>query len=239
MEYLLDSFKEAIYLLLSFDKDVLQASRVSLWVAFTSTIISTFSGVPIAFLISFRNFSGKRILITVLNTLMALPTVLIGLVVYAFLCRRGIFGSFGFLYTPWAMIIGQVVLATPLICALTVATLEGVDRTIERTAVTLGASRFQSMLALAQEIKVQIIAAVIAGFGRVFAEVGISIMLGGNIRFYTRNITTTIALETSKGEFSRGIALGLILLFFAFTINVIFQVLSGRSRITGRSFIGA
>ncbi|MBU3955760.1 ABC transporter permease, partial [bacterium] len=158
-------------------------------------------------------------------TLMALPTVIVGLLVYSFVCRQGLLGSFELLYTPYAMIIGQVVLASPIITALTLAALENADDRIRKTAVTLGAGEFRSLLALASEMRGMIAAAVIAGFGRIFAEVGVSMMLGGNIRNYTRNITTAIAFETSRGEFSLAFALGIILLAIAFTVNIVLQVI--------------
>ncbi len=162
---------------------------------------------------------------TILNTLMSLPTVVVGLLAYSFLCRRGLLGNFELLYTPLAMIIGQLILACPIIISLVISALGGADGIIERTAITLGATKFQRLLVLAMEMRMAISAAIIAGFGRIFSEVGVSMMLGGNIKNYTRNITTAIAFETSKGEFSLGLALGIVLLACAFLINLVFQML--------------
>jgi len=228
MLYILESIKKAFLLIAGFDKELLKISWTSIWIAGSSTILTIIVNLPLACIISTRNFSGKRVLIIVLNTLMSLPTVVVGLLVYSFLCRRGPLGHFGLLYTPLAMIIGQFILASPIVLALIVSALEGADKRIEKTALALGATRIQSFFTLIGELRVAVFAAIIAGFGRVFAEVGVSMMLGGNIKNYTRNITTAIAFETAKGEFSLGLALGMILLFFALVINLIFQIVIGR-----------
>ncbi|MFC1454000.1 ABC transporter permease [Verrucomicrobiota bacterium] len=226
MDFLFESLKEAFILIVSLDRELLGISWRSVWIALSSTTLATLVGVPLAMVVAVRQFRGKRSLIVILNTLMALPTVVVGLLVYSFLCRRGVLGDLEFLYTPYAMIIGQWVLATPLIMALAVSALQGADERVGITARTLGASRMQALFSIAGEVRTGIIAAVVAGFGRVFAEVGVSMMLGGNIRNYTRNITTAIAFETSRGEFALALALGIILLLCAFAINLIFQALS-------------
>ncbi|MBU0549294.1 MAG: ABC transporter permease, partial [Candidatus Omnitrophica bacterium] len=134
--------------------------------------------------------------------------------------------NLGLLYTPYAMIIGQFILASPIITALSISAVEDADKRIRETAFTLGATKIQSFFVLASEMRMRILAAVIAGFGRIFAEVGVSMMLGGNIKNYTRNITTAITFETAKGEFSVGLALGIVLLLCAFLINIAFQLLA-------------
>ncbi|MBA3066221.1 ABC transporter permease subunit [bacterium] len=225
MSFILNSLSESLILIGRLDPEFLRVVWTSLWITGVSVIISTLLSLPAAFIIATKRFKGKSALVTVLNTLMALPTVIVGLLVYSFVCRQGLLGSFELLYTPYAMIIGQVVLASPIITALTLAALENADDRIRKTAVTLGAGEFRSLLALASEMRGMIAAAVIAGFGRIFAEVGVSMMLGGNIRNYTRNITTAIAFETSRGEFSLAFALGIILLAIAFTVNIVLQVI--------------
>lgn len=223
MEYIFDSLKKAFILIGSLDGELLRVSWTSLRVTGASVTLATLFSLPAAFIIATNQFKGKSALVTILNTLMALPTVVVGILVYSFLFRRGLLGNLALLYTPYAMVIGQFILAGPIITALTISALEGADERIERTAFTLGATKFQSLMSLSGEVRPAISAAVIAGFGRVFAEVGVSMMLGGNIKNYTRNITTAIAFETARGEFSLALALGIILLFFAFTVNLLFQ----------------
>ena len=235
MDLLLDSLKKAFILIGTLDRELLGVAGRSIWIASASTALATLISLPVAFIIATKKFKGRRALVTILNTLMALPTVVVGLLVYSFICRRGFLGDFKLLYTPYAMIIGQFILASPIITALTVSALEGADKRVGRTARTLGAGRAQALLTIAGEVRPAVLSAVVAGFGRVFAEVGISMMLGGNIRNYTRNITTAIAFETSRGEFALGLALGMILLFFALVINLLFQLLGRSSGVGGVS----
>jgi tungstate transport system permease protein len=223
MDFILESLKKAFALIFSLDAELLRISWRSIWIATTSTCLATAVGLPLALLVTFKDFRGRQVLTTILNTLMALPTVVVGLLVYAFICRRGLFGDLALLYTPWAMVIGQFILATPIIAAISVSAMKEADTRITTTARTLGATPLQTLATLAGEMRISILAAVIAGFGRVFAEVGVSMMLGGNIRHYTRNITTAIAFETSRGEFSLALALGMILLSVALAINILFQ----------------
>lgn len=225
MEYIFESLAQAFNLLFSLDRGVIRIIWTSVWVSGTSVILATLFSLPVAFIIAASQFRGKKPLVTILNTLMALPTVVVGLLVYSFLCRRGPFGNLDLLYTPYAMIIGQFILASPIITALTISAVTGADKRIQKTALTLGATKFQSLFVLASEIRIEVLAAVITGFGRIFAEVGVSMMLGGNIKNYTRNITTAIAFETAKGEFSLGLALGIVLLLCAFLINIVFQLI--------------
>lgn len=228
MSYLIDGFREALRLMLNCDPEVLGISLVSIKIATASTLIASAVGVPLGFSIASREFHGKGLVITVFNTLLALPTVVVGLMVYSLLSRQGPLGSLNLLFTPLAMIIGQFVLAMPIITALSISAIQHVDRRARDTALTLGASESQAARVVLSEGRFALLAAIIAGFGRVFAEVGVSMMLGGNIRFYTRNIPTAIALETGRGEFALAIALGLILLTVAFGINILFQCLQRR-----------
>lgn len=228
MNYLTEGFIEALHLIFSFNREIMEISFLSLKVATISTIFSSMAGLSLGFLIATHNFWGKKAVLTVFNTLMALPAVVVGLLCYSFLARKGPLGSLGLLYTQEAMIIGQFILATPIITSLSISALSSLDPRVSREAFSLGATSYQRALTLLSEGRFALTSAIIAGFGRVFAEVGISMMLGGNIKGYTRNITTTIALETSKGEFALGLALGMILLTVAFGLNILFHYFQAR-----------
>ena len=210
------------------DNEVFEVVLLTLKVSFWGTLLSALVGVPIGFIIGIKSFRGKGAIRTLLNTLMALPTVVVGLTVFAFISRQGPLGQWGLLFTPKAVIIGQWVLATPLIAALTLSATQSLDPRIALSARTLGATRSQEAIAVLFESKFALMAAIAAGFGRVIAEVGAAMMLGGNIRGYTRTMTTAIALESSKGEFSFGLALGFILMALALTFNFFFAYLQGR-----------
>ncbi|MBU4258782.1 MAG: ABC transporter permease [Proteobacteria bacterium] len=230
MELLTDSFISAILLIASLDPEVFSIVWVSLKVSGISTLIASLMGAPLGFLIAYGSFKGKRILIVCLNTMLALPTVVIGLFVYSFISRRGIFGPFDLLYTQKAIIIGQVILILPIVTTLTIAAISRIDERYRKTAMTLGANRWQTACVIFREARFGIVAAVIAAFGRVIAEVGISMMLGGNARGFTRTMTTAMALEYDKGEFILAVALGIILLVLSFGINLIFHFFQGRTR---------
>lgn len=228
MDFLLDSLIQALQLIFSYDPEVYMTIWTSLYVSSIAIILGSLLGIPAGLVIGTCQFPGKRIVITLLNTLMALPTVVVGLVCYGFFSRMGPLGSWGLLFTPWAMVIGQVILATPIIANYTLGALSAADGRILPTAKTLGANSLQSSLLLLQEIRFGAMAAVIAGFGRVIAEVGVAMMLGGNIRGFTRTMTTAIALETSKGEFAFGLALGLFLMTVALLVNLFLNLLQQR-----------
>jgi tungstate transport system permease protein len=229
LSFLIDSFLSALLLLWSLDPEVYFIIYVSVKVSLSSTLIASVLGVPAGFLIAFKEFRGKRLLITVLNSLLALPTVVVGLVVYAFISRRGILGILDLLYTQTAMVVGQVILIFPVVACLTIAAISRIDDRYRKTALTLGATPFQTALIVLREARFAVIAAIIAAFGRVIAEVGISMMLGGNAKGYTRTMTTAMALEYDKGEFVLGVALGMVLLLISFTMNVFFNAMQGKS----------
>ena len=231
MDILLDSFISAILLLKSLDAELYAIVLVSLKVACSSTLVASFIGIPAGFAIAFKEFPGKRTVITILNTLLALPTVVVGLFVYAFISRRGIFGPLDLLYTQKAIIIGQVILIIPIVTTFTIAAISHIDDRYRKTAMTLGATTFQTAVVIFREGRFGIMAAVIASFGRVIAEVGISMMLGGNAKGFTRTMTTAMALEYDKGEFILAVALGVILLTISFTVNLFFNYLQGRARV--------
>jgi len=223
-----EGIRGAVDLLARGDPETYAIAWLSLRVSFAATVAASAVGIPLGLLVALRDFPGKGFVRGLLHTMFSLPTVLVGLVLFALLARRGPLGSLEILYTPWAMVLGQFVLATPIVTALVVTAVEGADRRIVRTARTLGASPLRSAATLLAETRLGILAAVMAGFGRVFAEVGASMMLGGNIRGATRTLTTAIALQTSRGEFELGIALGLILLVIALAVNGVGQFLKGR-----------
>lgn len=219
MEYIITGFNQALKIILSLDRDFLAIVLTSLKLAFISTLLAASIGIPLGTVIAYKKFPGKNFIISFFNALIALPTVLIGLLVYSFLSRRGPLGEFNLLYTISAIIIGQFILILPLVTSLTIANIRNADKRIYSTLLSLGADRLQRLMMIIYELRLAMMAVIFTAFSRVFAEVGISMMLGGNIKAYTRTITTAIALETSKGEFALGIALGLILLLVAFIIN--------------------
>jgi tungstate transport system permease protein len=212
------------------DPEMVSIVAVSLKVSATSTLLASLMGVPFGFLVAFESFPGKRLLITCLNTLLALPTVVIGLFVYAFISRRGILGPLDLLYTQKAMIIGQTILIIPIVATFTIAAISRIDERYRKTARTLGANRRQTVFVIFREARFGIVAAVIAAFGRVIAEVGISMMLGGNAKGFTRTMTTAMALEYDKGQFTLAVALGVILLVLSFGMNLLFHFFQGRTR---------
>lgn len=223
MNYILEALTGALTLIFTLDREVFTITLLSLRVAGTALVLAAVTGIPLAYLVATRNFPGKGAVITVFNTLMALPTVVVGLFCYSFLSRKGPLGFLDLLFTPSGIIIGDVILAFPLVVGLTIAAVNAVDQRAVLTARSLGASNRQASWTVLAEARFALMAALANGFGRVVAEVGSAMMLGGNIRGYTRTITTAIALETSKGEFAFAMALGIILLTLAFTLNLLFR----------------
>jgi tungstate transport system permease protein len=231
VNFLLDSVLSAVLLIWSLDPGLLEIVWVSLKVSLSSTLIAAGVGIPAGFIIAFREFRGKSMIITILNTLLALPTVVVGLFVYAFISRQGILGVLNLLYTQKAMIIGQVILILPVVTVFTIAAISRIDDRYRKTAMTLGAGALQTALVILREARFGIVAAVIGAFGRVIAEVGVAMMLGGNAKGFTRTMTTAMALEYDKGEFVLAIALGVVLLTLSFAVNLIFHQVQGRARI--------
>lgn len=231
MDILIDSFISAVWLVVSMDPEMIAIVGVSLKVSIFSTVIAGAIGVPLGFGIAFSRIPGKRMIITVLNTLLALPTVVIGLFVYAFVSRRGIFGPFDLLYTQKAIIIGQVILIIPVVAAFTIAAISRIDERYRKTALTLGAGPLQTAWVVFREARFGIVAAIVAAFGRVISEVGISMMLGGNIKGFTRTMTTAMALEYDKGAFTLAVGLGIVLLTLSFGVNLLFHFFQGKTRV--------
>lgn len=221
MDSLLEGFRRALILIVSLDAELLGIIFLSLKVSGFALMISTLAGLPAGTLIGFKQFPGRGLVISLLNTFMGLPPVVVGLFVYLVLSRSGPLGFLGLLYSPSAMVIAQTILAVPIVMALSHAAIIKVDPIIKQAALTLGATPFQASVIIVKEARYGIMSAVITGFGRVMAEVGAILIVGGNIANYTRVMTTTIALETDKGNFELALALGIILLIISFAINIV------------------
>lgn len=220
MYFLLDGFVQAFALLLSGNAETYSAIGATLAVSSYSIGCSLVIGIPLGFGLGYFTFRGKRSIRTVVDTLMALPTVFIGLLVYAFLTHRGPLGDFGLLFTLPGIALGQTILALPIVIGLSATAVESMDKKLGLAIMSLGANRQQLFLTSLWEVRHGLLAGAIAAYGRVMTEVGISMMVGGNIKWHTRTITTAIALETNKGQFGMGVALGLVLLLIAFGVNV-------------------
>jgi tungstate transport system permease protein len=219
MNDIVDGFVQAFQLIVSLDPEVLGITARSLEISLAATLIASLIAIPLGGLIHFREFGGKSGVITVIQTLYALPTVLAGLLVFLLISRAGPLGFLGLLFTPAGMIIGQTVLVIPLMIGMTLIALSGVKKSIRDEVVSLGATEGQTILTLVKEARFAILGGIILGFGRAISEVGAAMMIGGNIRGYTRILTTAIALETSQGNIPLSIALGIILLAIAMVVT--------------------
>ncbi len=220
MDLIWEGLIQALQLLLTLDPEVMQIILLSLKLSGIATAISLAIGLPVGTFLALARFRTRRIWISVSNTGMALPPVVVGLTVSILLWRSGPFGSLGLIFTPAAIVIAQVIISTPIIIGLTVAALQQLDPRLQLQLLGLGASRGQMIVLLWREARLPLLAAVMAGFGAVISEVGAVIMVGGNILGHTRVLTTAIVLETGRGEFAPAIALSVILLMLAFTINL-------------------
>jgi tungstate transport system permease protein len=225
MNYFADAFLAAIQLIFQFDAKVYQIVWVSLKISLIATCFASIFGILLGIMAAISEFPGKRLLNHVLNTLMAMPTVMIGLIFYGLLSRRGPLGEWGLLYTQTAVILGEASLILPIIMNMTLVAVQSADPRLLPTLRMLGARTPQQVMLILSELRIVILAGVITGFGRAIGEVGAAMMLGGNILGSTRTMTTAIALETSKGDFELGLALGLLLLLIAFSVNLALQTL--------------
>ncbi len=228
MEYLLEGVIKAIELLLMGDEQTYSAIFATVKVSSYSMAASLLSGIPLGFFLGYFQFPGKRQIRLLVDTCLALPTVFIGLLVYSLLSRQGPLGNWGLLFTLPGVAIGQTILALPIVTALTATTVEGMDRHLRTTLISLGAGRVNLLQSCLWEVRYGVLIAGLTAYGRVMTEVGISMMVGGNIKWHTRTITTAIALETNKGLFSMGIALGLVLIAIAFGVNLAVSFLRKR-----------
>jgi tungstate transport system permease protein len=228
MAYVLDGLKHGLAMLLPPDREIMQIIFLSLAVSGGATVLASLAAIPAALVLALKEFRGKRFLVGVVNTALSVPAVLIGLLVYGLVSRRGPLGFFGLLFNPGAMILAQALLAFPIITALALAALKGIAREARDLALSLGANRRQLALAVIRQGRFAFLTALIAGFSRVIGETGMTLMVGGNIKGHTRVLTTAISLETMKGNFEIGIALGIVLLLAALTINIVLQWAQGK-----------
>jgi tungstate transport system permease protein len=233
MAFILESFHSAFILIINLDPELLNIMYLSLKISGSALVSATLLGLPLAMMLGLTRIPLKGFLLNLMNTCMGLPPVVVGLFIYLMLSRSGPLGFMGLLYTPTAMIIAQFVLALPIIVALSHAAIVSVDPVIRQAALTLGATPHQASLTVIAEARFGIISAIIAGFGRLMAEVGAILIVGGNIAGYTRVMTTTIALEADKGNFELALALGIILLGMALFINSLLLIFQ-RKKIAGK-----
>ncbi|AQV03113.2 ABC transporter permease [Desulfococcus multivorans] len=229
MNFLLEGFFQAFRLLLNGNAETYSAIWATVRVSTYSMLVSLWVGVPLGFCLGYFEFQWKKSVRTVVDTLMSLPTVFIGLLVYAFLTHRGPMGNLSLLFTLPGIAVGQTILALPVVIGLTATAVESMDRKLRIAVMSMGANRRQLFCSSLWEARHGILAAMIAAYGRVMTEVGISMMVGGNIKWHTRTITTAIALETNKGQFGMGVALGLVLLTIALGFNVSLSFLRRRT----------
>ena len=220
MEFIFDGFLKGLSLIFNGDAEVYSIVKLSLLVSVFATAVSVAIGVPLGSLIAIKKFPLKKIVISLVNTGMGLPPVVVGLIAMLFLSRSGPLGFLGWLYTPTGMVLAQVIIATPVITGLSLSAMQSLDRKFYLQMLTLGAGQWQALWVCLKEVKLSILAAVIAGFGSVISEVGAVMIVGGNIRHQTLVLTTATVMETHMGNFDTAISLGLILLGLTFLINV-------------------
>jgi tungstate transport system permease protein len=223
-----NGFLRAIELIITLNPVVVEITTRSLAISLSSAFLAAIICIPLGGLIEFRSFSGKRALINLIQTLYSLPTVTVGLFVFLLISRSGPLGSLNLLFTPAGMVLGQAILITPILIGLTYSALSAISPQIKDTARSLGASEIQIIVAVLREARPAVLVAVLLGFGRALSEVGVAMMIGGNIRGYTRVLTTSIALETSMGNLELSIALGIILISISLAINLVLNRFQGR-----------
>jgi tungstate transport system permease protein len=229
---------QAAGLIVTLNPEVMQIAALSLYISLMATLVAAVISIPAGGIIHFRTFPGKHVLLILIQTLYSVPTVVVGLVIYLLISRSGPLGFLGLLFTPEGMILGQAVLITPIMTGLVITALGGVDRSISDTLISLGASEFQKIGGIVTEARYAILSAVVLAFGRAIAEVGVAMMIGGNIRGSTRVLTTAIALQTGMGEFSFSIALGIILLAIALVVVVILNFITSGMSTEARQILG-
>ena len=228
MRELWEGLVQAVQLIVRLDPEVVEISLRSLYVSAAAILIAALFCVPAGGMIHFHEFRGKKVLINVIQTFYSIPTVVVGLFVFLFISRAGPLGGLELLFTPGAIIIGQVILILPILTGMIISALNGVDKSIKDTALSMGASGSQAIWTIIGEARFAVVGALILGFGRAISEVGAAMMLGGNIRGYTRVLTTAISLETQRGDLVLSLALGIILISIAMVVSVIVNVLLQR-----------
>ncbi|MRR06493.1 MAG: ABC transporter permease subunit [Deltaproteobacteria bacterium] len=230
MDLILEGLVKAFQLIIALDAEVLGITWLSLKVSGSATFISVLIGISTGMLVALTRFPGKKFVVSVVNTGMGLPPVVVGLFVTIFLWRNGPLGFLDILYTPTAMIFAQAVIATPIVMGISIAALQNLPAKMRLQILSLGATRLQMVWILIREARLPLMAAVMAGFGGVISEVGASIMVGGNIKGYSRVLTTATVMETGKGEFDVAFALSIILMMLVFVVNYIFTIIQQRER---------
>ncbi len=230
MDLIFEGIYKAFYLLFTLDPEVLGVTLLSLQISGTATLISLFVGISVGTTVALAEFPGRKFVVSLINTGMGLPPVVVGLFVTIFLWRNGPLGFLEILYTPAAMILAQTVIATPIVMGITLAAIQALPKNLRLQILALGATRLQMVWILVKEAKLPLLAGVMAGFGGVISEVGASIMVGGNIKGYSRVLTTATVMETSRGNFDIAIALGIILLLLAYSINLVLTHIQQRER---------
>lgn len=221
-------FLKAVELIITFDREVMEIALRSLSISLLATLIASILCIPLGGILQFYFFTGKRALISLIQTFYSVPTVLVGLFVFLLFSRLGPLGGLNLLFTPTIMVLGQAILITPILIGLTISALSGVDKSLKDTALSLGATNTQAIITIIKEARFSIISAILLAFGRAISEVGCVIMVGGNIRGFTRVLTTAIALETQRGEIELSLALGLILLLISLTVNLLLNIYQQR-----------
>ena len=230
MDIIVEGIKQAFVLLFTLDPEVLGITWLSLKISGTATFLSMFIGVSVGTVVALTKFPGRRFVVSLINTGMGLPPVVVGLFVTIFLWRNGPLGFLEILYTPTAIIIAQTVIATPIVMGISLAAIQALPANLRLQILALGATRLQMVWILVKEARLPLLAAVMAGFGGVISEVGASIMGGGNIKGYSRVLTTATVMETGKGNFDIAMALGIILMLLSFIINSILTHVQQRER---------
>lgn len=237
MDSITEGFRKAFILILNIDSELLSIIFLSLKVSGLALIIATASGLPIGTFMGLKRFPLRGIFISLMNTFMGLPPVVVGLFLYLVLSRSGPLGFMSLLYTPSAMVIAQGVIAFPIVAAISHSAVVNVNPVIKQAATTLGATPLQTTITIIKEASYGIMSGVIAAFGRVMSEVGAILIVGGNIAGYTRVMTTTIALETDRGNFELALALGIILLIISLSVNTLLHIIQKRGEVRTRSIL--
>jgi tungstate transport system permease protein len=230
VDIIIEGIKQAFILLFTLDREVLGITWLSLKVSGTATFLSMFIGVSVGTAVALNQFPGKRLVVSLINTGMGLPPVVVGLFVTIFLWRNGPLGFLEILYTPTAIVLAQTVIATPIVMGISLAAIQNLPANLRLQILALGATRLQMVWILVKEARLPLLAGVMAGFGGVISEVGASIMVGGNIKGYSRVLTTATVMETGKGNFDIAMALGIILLLLSFAVNAILTQIQQRER---------
>lgn len=228
MDEIIQAILQAMELILELDPELIRITKLSIYISLTATLIASLIAIPIGGIIYYYEFRGKRTIINLIQTLYSIPTVIVGLFLFLLISKQGPFGFLKLLFTPTGMVIGQMLLILPILIGFTITALVGVSIQIRELAISMGANTYQTIITIIKEARYAIMSAVILGFGRAISEVGVSILIGGNIRGFTRTFTTAISLETSRGNLVLSIALGLILLSLALIINLLLNYLQGR-----------